>query len=208
MDKIWIINDESRKKKKFYVYKTETDLINSLSDGYEVNVLEYELKSLHKSSEILKERERDIQLRTVLGELSEEESNIQKFITLYEQLAPEGKTYQKRIWDPNTKKMTVINTSKKKEILESLKKGDKKRITRILKEKKEYFITGVSNSVEWYLAILRINNFRDHIYKYIWNNDKKKYVSGDCDPIIIKNFKLAKEELKLLRKKKINRPFN
>lgn len=205
MDKIWIIKSSSRYTKKFTIYKKESDLLKDISQDSNLDILEYELKSSVKASDYIKSKDRDIQLRSVLGELSNDETDIEKFISLYEQLAPEGKEYEKRYWDSSN--LVRFNTTTKAEFLKRLKKfsTDKKEIVNIIKKDKKYLFSKVSNEVQWYLSILKLHNFRDHIYDSPnWNREKKIYEKVDTATDEIKNnFKLAKEELKKINKKKV-----
>jgi hypothetical protein len=198
MDKIWIIKSSSRYTKKFTIYKKESDLLKAISQDSNLDILEYELKSSVKSSDYIKSKDRDIQLRSVLGELSGDEVNIERFITLYEQLAPEGKEYEKIYWDNG--QLTRFNTTVKAEFLKRLKKfsTEKKEIVNIIKKDKKYLFNKVSNEVQWYLSILKLHNFRDHIYDSPnWNREKRVYEKVDtASDEIRNNFKLAKLELK------------
>jgi len=119
MDKIWIIKGRSKYVKKFTVYKNESDLLKDIHSDFDLQILEYELKSSSEVSDYLLSKERDKQLRQVLGELSKEESAIQKFIKMYEELAPEGKEFEKRIFQAGSIKR--IKSSKKIEMLKRLK---------------------------------------------------------------------------------------
>ena len=205
MDKIWIIKSSSRYTKKFTIYKKESDLLKAISQDSNLDILEYELKSSVKASDYIKSKDRDIQLRSVLGELSDDETSIEKFISLYEQLAPEGKEYEKRYWDNG--QLTRFNTTTKAEFLKRLKKfsTEKKEIVNIIKKDKKYLFSKVSNEVQWYLSILKLHNFRDYIYDSPnWNREKRVYEKVDTATDEIKtNFKLAKLELKKINKKKV-----
>lgn len=205
MDKIWIIKSPSRYTKKFTVYKNEGDLLKAISVDSNLEILEYELKSSVRASDYIKSKDRDIQLRSVLGELSDDEINIEKFITLFEQLAPVGKEYVKKYWEGNN--LISFQTSSKDEFLKKLKKfsTDKKQIVKIITDNKKYLISKVSQELEWYVSILSIHNFRDYIYdSATFNREKRIFEKVDTATDEIKNnFKLAKEELKKLRKKKV-----
>jgi hypothetical protein len=205
MDKIWIIKSSSSYTKKFTIYKKESDLLKAISQDSNLDILEYELKSSVKASDYIKSKDRDIQLRSVLGELSDDETSIEKFISLYEQLAPEGKEYEKRYWDNG--QLTRFNTTAKAEFLKKLKKfsTEKKEIVNIIKKDKKYLFSKVSNEVQWYLSILSLHNFRDHIYDSLYfNRETRKYEKVDTATDEIKtNFKLAKLELKKINKKKV-----
>ena len=205
MDKIWIIKSSSSYTKKFTIYKKESDLLKAISQDSNLDILEYELKSSVKASDYIKSKDRDIQLRSVLGELSDDETSIEKFISLYEQLAPEGKEYEKRYWDNG--QLTRFNTTAKAEFLKKLKKfsTEKKEIVNIIKKDKKYLFSKVSNEVQWYLSILSLHNFREHIYDSLYfNRETRKYEKVDTATDEIKtNFKLAKLELKKINKKKV-----
>ena len=209
MDKIWIIKSNSRYTKKFTVYKKESDLLKAISADSNLEILEYELKSSVIASDYIKSKDRDIQLRSVLGELSDDEINIERFITIFEQLAPVGREYEKKYREGNN--WISLKTSKKDEFLKNIKKfsTDKKQIARIIKDNKKYLISEVSQEVEWYLSILKLHNFRDYMYDNpVFNRQTKTHETVDTATDKIKtNFKLAKEELKKLRKKKVNRWF-
>jgi hypothetical protein len=197
MEKIWIIKG-SRYTKKFRIYKKESDLLKAISQDSSLEILEYDLKSSVKSSDYIKQKERDTQLRSVLGELSKDEESIENFINLFEELAPNGKEYERRIWESSSVKQIKTNT--KKEMLKKLRKlqGDRNSIVKIIKDNKNYFFKEVSNNVDWYLSILKIHNFRDHIYdSKKWDSKLKFYVLEDTASDVIKNnFKEAKLKFK------------
>jgi hypothetical protein len=194
MDKIWIIKGRSKYVKKFTVYKNESDLLKDIHSDFDLQILEYELKSSSEVSDYLLSKERDKQLRQVLGELSKEESAIQKFIKMYEELAPEGKEFEKRIFQAGSIKR--IQSSKKIEILKRLKKfsNHKKQIVKIITDNKKYFLSEVSNNVDWYLTILSLHNFRSHVYDAPQKDTATEKIK--------QNFKLAKQLL--IEKRKEN----
>jgi len=195
MDKIWIIKGRSKYVKKFTVYKNESDLLKDIHSDFDLQILEYELKSSSEVSDYLLSKERDKQLRQVLGELSKEESAIQKFIKMYEELAPEGKEFEKRIFQAGSIKR--IQSSKKIEMLKRLKKfsNHKKQIVKIITDNKKYFLSEVSNNVDWYLTILSLHNFRSHVYDAPQKDTATEKIK--------QNFKLAKQLL-LIEKRKEN----
>jgi hypothetical protein len=194
MDKIWIIKGRSKYVKKFTVYKNESDLLKDIHSDFDLQILEYELKSSSEVSDYLLSKERDKQLRQVLGELSKEESAIQKFIKMYEELAPEGKEFEKRIFQAGSIKR--IQSSKKIEMLKRLKKfsNHKKQIVKIITDNKKYFLSEVSNNVDWYLTILSLHNFRSHVYDAPQKDTATEKIK--------QNFKLAKQLL--IEKRKEN----
>lgn len=192
MDKIWILK-RNRQTKNYRVFKTETELLKAISPGSNQEVLEYELTSGFKAADFFKERERDIQLRSVLGELEKSEEIVIDLINAYIKLAPEGKVW--KIYYKGNEE-----TSTKKEYIKKLKKyqSDKKEIARMLVNNKRYFIKDVSNEVEWYKVLLKVHNFRD--YKYDpqkWDHNTKKYTIIDTSTEELRNnFALAKKEIK------------
>lgn len=130
-----------------------------------------------------------------LGELSNKESSVIDFINLYEKIAPIGKNFKKRIsWHES------VDTSTKEQMLIKLRKfqTEPKELARILINEKSYFIEQVSDSVEWFVALLRVHNFRDHLTgRKKWNSETKKYeVVDNTSEQLRSNFKLAKKQLK------------
>lgn len=189
MDKIWILK-KSKQTKNYRVFKTETELLKAISPNYNQEVYEYELKCNFEVVDFLKQKERDIQLRSVLGELEKSEEVIINFINTYIDIAPEGRVF----------KRFNKETSTKEEITNNLKKyqGDKKEIANIIVKNKKYFIKDVSTDVSWYKVLLSVHNFRDHICDQpVWDRETKKYIKADnSTEEIKKNFILAKKELK------------
>lgn len=185
MDKIWIVYNKGSYKKKYKIYKTEADMSKNVSDTSTSTILEYELKSSTVASDYFKSKERDTQLRTILGELSDHEVNAQNLIDMLEK---------------STDEIVVSRTRyNKKGIINQLKKLliDKKSFASYLVRNKEYFFK-VSDSLEWILAILKCHNFQDHIYdRKRWNSSTRTYDIVDTSSELLRqNFKLAKLELK------------
>lgn len=195
MDKIWIIQSSSRYQKKFSIYREESKLLKAISKDRTTTILEYDLVSKVTSEDFLMARERDSQLRSVLGELSNKEQSTIEFVNLYERIAPVGKKFKKRIsWHES------VDTSTKEQMLIKLRKfqTEPKELARILINEKSYFIEQVSDSVEWFVALLRVHNFRDHLTgPKRWNSETKKYeVVDNTSEQLRDNFKLAKKQLK------------
>lgn len=181
MDKIWIVYNKGSYKKKYKIYKTEADLVKNVSNTSPSTILEYELKSSTTASDFFLSKERDTQLRTILGELASHEVTGQNLIDLYEQLGKDDRY--------NTKKGR-LNQLKKLLV-------DKKSFSSYLvRNKKEFF--QVSDSLEWILSILKCHNFQDHIYdRKRWNSSTRTYDIVDTSSELLRqNFKLAKLELK------------
>lgn len=181
MDKIWIVYNKRSYKKSYKIYKTEIDLVKDLSDSSKSTILEYELKSSTIVSDYFKSKERDTQLRAILGELSIHEVNGQNLINMYEQLGKDDRY--------NSKKSTIHQ-------LKKLLIDKKSFASYLVRNKKQIF--QVSDSLEWILAILKCHNFKDHIYDgKRWNSSLKLYEAVDTSSDLLKqNFKLAKVELK------------
>ena len=178
MEKIWILNSK-RAKKYTIVYKSENALLKAINPDSDQEVLEYELKSTFKACDLFKEKDRDTQLRTILGELSTFEESMSEFIKFYNEFA---------IWK---------TSSEKKQMIKSLKKhqSDKKEISKIIVNNKRHFIRDVSTSVEWYKILLKVHNFRDYlIYEKKWDPTQRIYTSIDTTPEEVKdNFAKAKK---------------
>lgn len=184
MDKIWIVYNKGSYKKKYRIFKSESDMIKNISTNSTSTILEYELKSSVVASDYIKTKERDTQLRTILGELSDHEVNFLKLIELYDSLVPENPN------DRYNRKQNQINHLKKIS-------HDKKSFANYLINNKKHFFT-VSDTLEWTLAILKCHNFQDYIYdNKRWDSSTKTYVLVDtASDELKKNFKLAKLELK------------
>ena len=182
MSKIWIVENykKANKLRNVKIYRNESQLLKSIRQDSDQMILEYDLKSSTKSSDFFKEKERDIQLRSVLGELDTNEESRIKLISIYEELAPEN-IIQKKSWNGSI----VGEYSKKKEIIKSLKKyqSDRNAFSAFLIENKSHFITALS-SVEWYRTLLSVHNFRDCV------------INGKLPPDqeMIDNFKIAKKK--------------
>lgn len=181
MDKIWIVYNKGSYKKKYKIYKTEADLVKNVSNTSTSTILEYELKSSTTASDFFLSKERDTQLRTILGELADHEVNGQNLIDLYDQLG-KGNRYNS--------KNGIINQLKKLLV-------DKKSFSSYLVRNKKTFFQ-VSDSLEWILAILKCHNFQDHVYdRKRWNSSTRTYdVVDTSSELLRQNFKLAKLELK------------
>lgn len=197
MDRIWIIKTNNRYQKKYTIYREESKLLKAISKDTDCSILEYKLQSETKSSDYLLSKDRESQLKSVLGELTEKEQACIDFINLYEKEAPVGKEFKKYVsWN------NYIDTSTKNETLSKLRKlqSEPKEVARILSKEKEHFIN-ILQTPEWYLAILKVHNFRDHKSgKRRWNRELKVYETIDNSSEDLRNnFKLAK---KMLRSKK------
>lgn len=174
MEKIWIIKRGNSKK----LCRNEADMIRrAYNPGNEI--LEYELKSRQTVSDYFKTKERDDQLKEILGDLTQEEINIQNFVT----------------------SLSKIVDKDRSKILDTLKKhrGNSKEIKRIIINSKKYLFT-LSTDLDWIISILKCHNFSNYNYDSPkWDSIEKRYKAVDSAPEELKkNFKLAKE---FLRKK-------
>ena len=185
MNKIWIVYNKGSYKKKYKIYKTEAEVSKNVADTSSSTILEYELKSSTVASDYFKSKERDTQLRSILGELSDHEVNAQNLINMYEELGKDS-IYYFLMYN----KIIVTNQLKKLS-------ADKKSFASYLVKNKGYFFQ-VSDSLEWILAILKCHNFQDHIYdRKRWNPSTRTYDIVDNSSYLLRqNFKLAKLELK------------
>lgn len=179
MERIWILYDKNRyAKKKYKIYKSESELLRNISTQSNLTIYEYDLKSVQDPEEFLKSRERDTQLRSVLGELSPIEEAATNLIQKLTELAEENRY----------KKLHLNNLNKFI--------SDKGAISRYLTKNKSYFMR-VSDDKDWLTAVLKCHNFQDPFFDKKWNYVDRKYevVDNLSDQFKI-NFKLAKLELK------------
>jgi hypothetical protein len=179
MDKIWILYDKNRyAKKKYNIYKTESELIKNITPGSNKVIYEYELKSTQIPADFFTARERDTQLRTVLGELSPIEESVINLIGKLNELAEENRY----------KKVHIQQLGK---IM-----NNKVAVSRYLTGNKSYFMK-VSDSKDWLLAVLKCHNFQDPFFDKKWNSVDRQYNKIDnLSDEFKSNFKLAKLELK------------
>lgn len=169
MDKIWIVETRSKfKKVKIYRNRSQFILNVNINDKDQF-IYEYDLVSSISSVDYAKQGDRDIQIRSVLGELDEKEKAILDFIKLYEEYCPnEVKNYNGSIVK-NSKKNTVLSDLNKYRI-------DKKAFARYLVSNRDHFMR-ISSEIEWYKTILKIHKFRE---------------CGISDEKSKENFKIAK----------------
>lgn len=183
MDKAWVVEYKRGSKKRRAFYNTETELLKNIKSYKNADVIEYSVVSAQSAESYLSSRERDIQLRTILGDLSKAEESSFNLIRLLESLPD----------DPNDR------YSNRKKILNRLKliSQDKKAVAAILVKNKK-FLFNLCDSVEWLVAILRCHNFTTYNYDSdVWDASARKYVPRDTATETLKqNFKLAKLELR------------
>jgi len=195
MEKIYIVKYAGHKiHKKADIFKSESELLKCISGSSGLEILEYELKSTQTSDNYLASMERDKQLKTILGDLSQDEVEIAEFIDKFKEVAPDGVKIRK--WNRTT---GVYHITEKEIMLNKIKAYSltKKDLAKFLVKQKRYFMT-LCDDIDWYVAILKIHNFRDHVYdQNTWDRTLKRYIKVDnATDIIKKNFKLAKVKLK------------
>ncbi len=197
MNKIWIvINNGSYRNQKHKVYKSETQLLKAISADKNQEILEYNLTSKITTESFFKERDRDTQLRSILGELDVKEESAMDLISFYEKNAPNGKVikngYGNYATETNTKEIMIKLLRKYQH--------DKKAFAGVLVKQKRYFTT-VLTDVEWYKILLKCHGFTNPCSdKSRYDRTLRKYVTVDTTTQEIKdNFLEAKKQL---RKKK------
>jgi hypothetical protein len=174
------------------------------SDTVEV----YELSEVTDAKEFItglqKQRERDKKLSIIFDE--SEYKDMFDFISIYKESLENVEILEN---DPSWK----ISNSKKYEILKKFKEIglDKYKFKNLLKREREYFLTKVNNSVEYFTAYLKINScglgFYEYkiIYEYNHYYGKSGYIYKKVDKFKLSdetknNFKIAKDILKELKK--------
>lgn len=187
MDKIWIL----KSKYSWKLCKTEADLLRRINKNSTQEVLEFELKTCSRAGDYLLSKERDLQLKSVLGELSEFEQNASHLIALYEELAEEGREYLQ--W--NSTRTDKEKFTEKSSWISRLKKwqDNKVQFKNLIVDNKDYFMQ-VSFDSRWMKALLKCHNFVD-CKKFRYDKELRKSVEV-TDPKVLEVFKLAKLELK------------
>ena len=191
MEKIWVL----KSKYSWKLCKTEADLLRRINKNSTLEVLEFELKTSSRAGDFLLSKERDLQLKSVLGELSDFEQNASHLIALYEELAPDGREYiQWNSTRTNKEKMT-----EKSSWLSFLKKwqDNKVQFKKLITDEKNYFL-GVSYDLRWMKALLKCHNFID-CKKFRWDKELGRSVEV-TDSKVLEVFNLAKVELKKRKK--------
>lgn len=187
MDKIWIL----KSKYSWKLVKTEADLLRRINKNSTLEVLEFELKTNSRAGDYLLSKERDLQLKSVLGELSDFEQSASHLIALYEELAPDGMVSMHYNRDTQSR----IETTEKSSWLSRLKKfqDNKVQFKKLITDEKDYFL-GVSYDLRWMKALLKCHNFVG-CKKFRWDNTVKKTVET-TDAKTLEVFMQAKLELK------------
>lgn len=183
MKKIWHVKGRYGSGKWF---KTEKAFLSNVREDDTREVFVYQLLDSGIAGEVkrrtITERDRDNQLKTILGEADKYEEAIANFRAKFEEIA--------------------TDTQSKRYILSNLKiiGLNKKDFSNMATSSKNYLLFEVSDTVEWYQTLLRCHNFMSIPVSYY------KRGSGriETEQTKIDNFKEAKESLKKkpTRKKK------
>jgi len=130
-----------------------------------------------------KTNDRDIQLKSVLGDLTEDEQLVLNFRNLYESLSKETLKNDEINWN--------IRQILHKFNLVGL---DKEKMAKLINNEKEHILFEVSNSIEYYESILRIKNFNKLPIRYKYSISSKVIISNSESSE--NNFKEAKNKVK------------
>jgi hypothetical protein len=208
MSKIYVFNDKIYTEEKLMKIGFDND---GYWNGYypgSSTIEVYELSEVIDAKEFItglqKQRERDIQLTVLFDE--SEYKDMFEFISIYKESVESDEILEK---NPSWKS----SNSKKHEILKKFKEIglDKYKFKNLLKREREYFLTKVNNSVEYFTAYLKINSCGLGFYKTIQTYEnggwfgKSGYVYKKVDKFKLSdetknNFKKAKDILVELKK--------
>jgi hypothetical protein len=209
MSKIYVFNDKIYTEEKLIkIGFNNDDYWNGYYPGSDT-IEVYELSEVTDAKEFItglqKQREREIQLTALLDE-NNEYSDMFNFISVYKSYVESDEVLAK---NPSW----TSKNSKKNEILRKFKEIglDKYKFKNLLKREREYFLTKVNNSVEYFTAYLTINNSSLNFYTTIqvykpgdWYTSGE-YVNQKVDRFNLpdetkNNFKKAKDILVELKK--------
>ena len=183
MKKIWHVKGRYGSGKWF---KTEKAFLSNVREDDSREVFVYQLLDSGVAGEVkrrtITERDRDNQLKTILGEADKYEEAISNFRAKFEEIATESKG--------------------KAHILSQLKiiGLNKKDFSNMATNSRNYLLFEVSDTLEWYQTLLRCHNFVSIPTNYY----KRGTGRIETEQTRIDNFKDAKESLKkkTTRKKK------
>lgn len=181
MNKIWFVKGRYGSGKWF---KTEKAFLSNVREDDTREVFVYQLLDSGVAGEVkrrtITERDRDNQLKTILGEADKYEEAISNFRAKFEEIAEDtqGKRYVMSI-------LKIIGL-------------DKKEFSNMASGSKNYLLFEVSDTVEWYQTLLRCHNFVSISTKYY----KRGTGRIETEQTRINNFKEAKESLKKKKTRK------
>jgi hypothetical protein len=175
MKKIWYVKGRYGGGKWF---KTEKAFLSNVREDDTREVFVYQLLDSGIAGEVKKstitERDRDDQLKNILGEAGKYEEAILNFRAKFEEIAED--TQSKR-YIISTLKIIGLN---------------KKEFSNMASGIRNYLLFEVSDSVEWYQTLLRCHNFVSIPVNYY----KRGTGRIETEQTRIDNFKEAKESLK------------
>ena len=175
MKKIWYVKGRYGGGKWF---KTEKAFLSNVREDDTREVFVYQLLDSGIAGEVkrstITERDRDDQLKNILGEAGKYEEAILNFRAKFEEIAED--TQSKR-YIISTLKIIGLN---------------KKEFSNMASGSRNYLLFEVSDSVEWYQTLLRCHNFVSIPVNYY----KRGTGRIETEQTRIDNFKEAKESLK------------
>jgi hypothetical protein len=180
--KVWFIQSRSGRGGKFFFNETAYLRATHKDDTRKVFILETtggNMPSGQYSEALISQRERDNQLSNILGESDNFTLNFSALKELFEKICPGGRD-------------NVAFYTSKSEVSKSFKIISEKKVfsTYVTNSRiKKFLLLHVSDSVEWYQALLRCHAFQS------LPSDRRTTISEQR----LKNFVEAKESL---RKKK------
>lgn len=183
MKKIWHVKGRYGGGRWF---KTEKTFLANVRDDDSREVYVYQLLESGTAGELKKstimERDRDDQLKTILGEADKYEEAISAFRAVFSEIAPES------------------NDKKNVERMLKIIGLNKKDFSSMATNMKNYLLFEVSDSVEWYQTLLKCHNFTTMANTY-YSRGKGRTVTEQQR---IDNFIAAKNSMKKkpTRKKK------
>ena len=175
MKKIWHVKGRYGSGKWF---KTEKAFLSNVREDDTREVFVYQLIESGIAGEVkrstITERDRDDQLKNILGEAGKYEEAISNFRAKFEEIAEDtqGKRYIM-----STLKIIGLN---------------KKEFSNMASGSRNYLLFEVSDSVEWYQTLLRCHNFVSIPVNFY----KRGTGRIETEQTRIDNFKEAKESLK------------
>ena len=175
MKKIWHVKGRYGGGKWF---KTEKAFLSNVREDDTRDVFVYQLIDSGIAGEVkrstITERDRDDQLKNILGEAGKYEEAISNFRAKFEEIAED--TQSKR-YIISTLKIIGLN---------------KKEFSNMASDIRNYLLFEVSDSVEWYQTLLRCHNFVSIPVNFY----KRGTGRIETEQTRIDNFKEAKESLK------------
>ena len=129
-------------------FRNEKSLMKAISENTIGEIFEFEFKNSYQASDFfkntIKERDRDTQLKVLLGETDKYEEAILNFKSMLEEIGEKGR-----------QKNTILEKFR----VHGCNKDTFKEIVNNYRLK-NYILLNVSNSVEWYETVLRCHNFQ------------------------------------------------